>query len=67
MKDIYGNEYELYSGKIYISKGQKFGNVAAYIPTDKNNGLHVIYYGELTDEKIKDAITAYGWRIEDFL
>ena len=67
MKDIYGNEYELYSGKIYISKGREFGNVAAYIENGKNNGFHVIYYGKLDKEHIENAIISNGWKLDDWL
>lgn len=65
--DAYGNEYELYSRKIYISKGVTHGNVAAYIPGSINNGLHVIYYGPLSKQKIEQAIISNGWRLEDWL
>lgn len=68
MKDIYGNEYELYSGKVYVSKGKTHGNVAVYLPNSKdNNGLCVIYYGELDKEHIESAIISNGWTLEDCL
>lgn len=67
MKDIYGNEYELYSGKIYVSKGKQYGNVVALIPKSDNNRLHIIYYGEITKEQIENAIVAMGWKVEDWL
>ena len=67
IKDIDGKEYELYSGKIYISKNRIYGNVAAYVPADKNNCLHVIYSGKLTKENIERAIISNGWKLEDWL
>lgn len=67
LKDVYGNIYERYSGKIYISKGREFGNVAAYIPHNRNNGLHVIAYGKLSKEFIENSIISNGWKLEDWL
>lgn len=74
MKDIYGNEYELYSGKVYIMKTKDFGNVAVYLPHRKeNNGLYVIHYGRLRKDGILDkksienAVVSMGWRLEDWL
>lgn len=72
--DIYGHKYQLYSGKIYITKNESgFGNVAAYMPNPEadqkkiNNGLHVIWYGKITKENIEEAIILHGWRLEDWL
>ena len=74
IRDIYGHEYTLYSGKIYICKNERgIGNIAAYIECEEkdkwrcNNGLHVIKYGEITDESIRNAIVAMGWKVEDWL
>lgn len=68
-KDSYGSTYEHYSGKIYICRScnPNYGNVAAYIPGHDNNGLCVIYRCELDKKHIEAAITANGWRLEDWL
>lgn len=67
MIDSYGNEYELYSGKIYISKGKEIGNVAVYMPNSENNELKVIYFGTLNKNHIEEAIVSIGWKLEDWL
>ncbi len=66
-KDVCGNTYEHYKGKVWISKGREFGNVAVFIPNYKNNGLYVIYYGKLDKEHIENAIICNGWKLEDWL
>lgn len=68
MKDIYGNEYELYSGRVYITKGKEYGNVAVYLLNYKeNNGLYVIKYGRLDKKSIEQAIVSMGWSLEDWV
>lgn len=71
MKDVYGNIYERYAGKIYKSKGQKCGNIAAFMREYKNNGLYVIYYGSLEQGTLettaKNAVKNMGWKPEDWL
>lgn len=67
MIDNYGNEYELYSGKIYISKGKEIGNVTVYMPNSENNELKIIYFGTLNKNHIEEAIVSIGWKLEDWL
>lgn len=58
---------EHYKGRIWVTKGYKtrMGN---NICADTAHGLMVIaFVPQITDEVVMDAITAMGWRLEDWL
>lgn len=69
IKDEYGNQYELISGRTYKSKGE-VGNIACYTESKRNNGLTVIWYGKFEQDIRKlaaRAIRANGWNESDWL
>lgn len=64
MKDLYGNEYTLFSGKTYICKKMNgYGNVSIF----SKGKLIVLSYGKLSDEFVKNTILLSGFRKENWL